>query len=101
VKVLLTQFMRPSGREVPVSAEIDDTLADKVSIIRSYKCRFTCEVLTTNQVSIAIEHEEGDFTIELASNAPNAPTQALEKLIREFKPDEFAEWLNLVRGVVE
>jgi hypothetical protein len=47
-------------------------------------------------VSLAVEHNEGDFDIELCLNGPgeNSPKNALERLIRRFDADEFERWRN-------
>lgn len=92
--VELTQFMRPDGRQVASSCDVSEELKEQYQQLRSLGCRLTCEVLQTSDISLAIEHEEGDYAIELCENAPDKPKAALEKLLRRFKPEEFREWLK-------
>lgn len=86
-----TQFMRPDGHEVHGEITInDDDLYRRAELLLDRGCRFTLEVLTTNQISLAIEgpdpafdDEIGDIGIVVFSNAPGAIEANIEKVIRQ------------------
>lgn len=86
-----TQFMRPDGREVHGEIIInDDDLYRRAELLLDQGCRFTLEVLTTGQVSLAIEgpdpafdDEIGDIGIVVFANTPGAIGANIEKAIRQ------------------
>jgi hypothetical protein len=95
IRIPLTQFLRPDGRTREVWCDdMPSDLAPKMDELTAYGCRLTCEELSTGTVSLAIEHANGDFAIELAENGPgaNSPKNALEKLVRGFDVLEFLRW---------
>ena len=85
------QFMRPDGREVHGEIHIkDDALYHRANGLIEQGCRFTLEVLTTNQISLAVEgpdpaidDEVGDIGIAVFHNAPGAIEANIEKAIRQ------------------
>lgn len=91
MQVIITQFFRPDGRQVPQSIELADDLAPKLKEIQDAGCRLTAEVLTTGMCSFAVEHPDGDFDLELCENGPQVPTKITE-LIRRFDAVKFAAW---------
>ena len=95
IRIPLTQFLRPDGRQRDVWCDnMPSDLAPKMDAITAHRCRLTCEELMSGMVSLAIEHHDGDFDIELAENGagPNSPKNALERLVRRFDADEFEKW---------
>lgn len=64
--VHLTQYLRPDGREVPVSVELSEEHAE-----RAREMILTCEVLMTGHVAIYGRFEDEEFDwCELATNEP-------------------------------
>jgi hypothetical protein len=93
--VKMTQFLRPNGRQVAVTCEgVDNNLQKNYDEIVARKMRVTCEELRTGKVSLALEHEQGDFDMELCDNAPDVPKQALERLLGRFTAANFEKWLE-------
>jgi hypothetical protein len=93
IRIPLTQFLRPDGRTRDVWCDdMPSDLAPNMDAITAHGARLTCEELMT----LAIEHPEGDFDIEICSNGAgeNSPKNALERLIRRFDVDEFEKWLK-------
>ncbi len=98
MEVEFTQYLMPNGRQVKVTININDNLAEQVSLIRAAGVRLTTEVLRTGQVSFAIEHSEGgDFDSELVANGPDVPI-AVDRLIRRFDSISFGKWLRVVNS---
>jgi hypothetical protein len=95
MNVPLTQFLRPNGRQVTVTCkDVNDNLQKNYDEIKANGLRLACEELSTGVVSIALEHDLGDYDMELCQNKPDAPKQALEKLIERFNLADFKHWLN-------
>lgn len=97
IRIPLTQFLRPDGRTQDIWCDdMPSDLAPKMDALTAHGCRLTCEELMTGTVSLAIEHPEGDFDIELAENGagPNSPKNSLERLIRRFDSNSFENWLR-------
>ena len=82
--VPLTQFMRPDGRQVPVTIEVAQDVADKARTIIARGFRFECECLSTGQVSMTItDPEKGDLDIRVRENGPGI-REAVEDMVRRF-----------------
>ena len=75
--VKITQFIAPHGEQRERTCEVPDDCALGYESLKRHGCRLTAEVLMTGAVSQTIEHEEGDFLIEITSNGP-AVQEALE-----------------------
>jgi hypothetical protein len=75
-----TQYMRPDGRAVEGKIPIGDAkLLARAEALIFQGYRFTLEVLTTGQISLAVEGpvpgvegEDGDIGIAVFANAPGA-----------------------------
>ena len=84
-EILITQYLRPYGREAIVRAFVPDELAE---IAQSLV--ISCEQVTPDKALIYAhrkgESDEDELT-ELADNGPgeNSPDKALERLIRRFE----------------
>jgi len=92
MKVSLTQFLLPDGRQRIVETTIHDRLAGQVAAIEECGARLTAEMLTTGEVSMTVEHPKwGDFDIEVVNNGPEVPI-ALERLIERFEKSSFEHW---------
>ena len=94
MQVQITQFIAPSphGEQRIRNCEVPDNCAVGYEALRRKKCRLTAEVLSTGLVLQTIEHEDGDFAIEVTANGPEVQ-QALIKMLREFDGKAFDEWL--------
>jgi len=80
-----TQFMRPTGRPMPVSIKRPDDIATKASAIIDAGYRFECEMLTTGDVSLTVTDDHGDLEIEVVPNGTDVPA-AVDRLVeRAFK----------------
>jgi hypothetical protein len=97
VKVL--QFIPPLRRQEIHTTEVADDCAVGYESMARHNCRLTAEVLSTpgREVSLCIEHEEGDYDNELVRNGP-AVTEALEKMLRRFDGAQFEKWLRIQLG---
>lgn len=95
MKVQVTQFMRPNGRQVLHELEIDDNCKEKYEEIVECGARLTGEQLRTGEVSQTIETVDGDFEIILTKGSDLAENKkALEKIILRFDKVAFEEWKN-------
>lgn len=98
MKVEAVQFLRPDGEQKIVYAEVADDLADNYATMReTCKCRITIELNPGDVVSICIEHEEGDFDIELVPNGPGVQV-ATDRIIRRFNKKNFDRWLAGIKA---
>lgn len=95
--VEITQFIAPRGRQELRKCEVPDDCAVGYESLKRHGCRLTAEVLMTGHVSQTVEHEDGDFLIEITSNGPEVQ-QALIKMLREFDGAKFEEWLKAAQG---
>jgi len=86
-----TQFMRPDGRQVEGEIKVDNPDTHRrASALLGLGYRFTLEVLTTGQVSLAIEgplpemeDEEGDIAISVFRQSPGALQSGLARAVAE------------------
>lgn len=84
MSIPFTQYLRPDGRRQQVSVERSPEIEAIAQEIRAKGYVFTCEVLLTGQVSLAVEspHEdEGDIDIEIVQNGPGVG-EAVDKLVK-------------------
>lgn len=88
MKIQVVQFIRPAGEQRMRSVEVPDDCAVGYEALTRKKCRLTAEVLMTGHVSQCIEHEDGDFAIEVTANGPEVQ-EALVKMIRGFDGASF------------
>lgn len=82
MSIPFTQFMRPDGREKPVTVNRPsdvEILAGKVVEVGG---RFTIEELMTGAVSVACEYDENDVACEIVPNGPQVPG-AVDRVIRD------------------
>lgn len=93
ITVEITQFIAPHGEQRLRHAEVPDDCAVGYEALRRHKCRLTAEVLMGGQVSQCIEHDEGDYAIEITENGP-AVQEALTKMLRDFDGAKFEQWLK-------
>lgn len=91
--VEITQFIAPDGEQRTRQCEVPDDCAVGYESLRRHKCRLTAEVLMDGMVSQCVEHEEGDFLIEVTPNGPPVH-KALVKMLREFDGATFEYWLQ-------
>jgi hypothetical protein len=94
MKIEVIQFMLPDGRQVIREIEIPEELDTQYMAMKECGCRLTCEMLSDFDVSVAIEHEEGDYDIEVVTNYPGLPMTTVSQMLRRFKVKEFKRWLK-------
>lgn len=95
VEMPAVEYVRPNGRRVHHTVEVPKALEDQVLALRERGCWLAGEVLTTGQVSLTIEHKEGDFDGILCPNGPEVQ-EATETLIGRFDAERFDRWLREV-----
>lgn len=78
-----TQFMRPTGRPIPVFIARPENIAAKADRIIANGFRFECESLGTGEISLTITDDERDWAIEVVQNGPQVPA-AVDRLIEGF-----------------
>jgi hypothetical protein len=93
ITVKITQFIQPHGEQRVRFCEVPDDCAVGYEALTRKGCKLTAEVLAMGLVSQTVEHEEGDFLIEITANGP-AVQEALIKMLREFDGAKFDEWLK-------
>lgn len=77
------QYMRPSGRIVPVSVARPDDIAALATRIEAAGYHFECEMLADGTCSFTITNDDGDADIELSENGP-AVHRAIDAMIQRF-----------------
>lgn len=91
----ITQFYLPDGRNRSHKTELPDDCAVGYEAMKRLGCRLTAEVLMTGMVSVTIEHEEGDYDINVVKNGPEVQ-EALAHMLRAFDGAQFEKWLKEV-----
>lgn len=95
MKVEVTQFMRPNGRQVPHQLEVSDKCQEKYDEIVGQGLRLTCEQMMTGQASQTIEAEDFDFDIVITKGSDFDENKAeLEKMILRFDKFKYQEQLK-------
>jgi hypothetical protein len=81
-----TQYLRPDGRQQPVSIDVPQNVYDAAAVLQSRGLRFECEMLTTGEVSLTIHDpiKEQDVDSRVVPNGPGVPG-AVHDLILNFK----------------
>lgn len=80
-RIPFTQYMRPTGRPMPVSIERPADIIAKAEAILSRGLVFECEMLPDGMVSLTItDPDEGDIDIELVANGASVP-DAVDRLV--------------------
>ena len=97
IDVPAVQYMRPDGLLVDVTAPIPIECKAAYDEMTERGCRLAGEVLTTGHVSLTIEHDEGDFAIEVCPNGPEV-REATRRLFSRWSAAEFDRWLAHVLG---
>jgi hypothetical protein len=92
VTVDIVQFIAPHGEQRVRQTEVPDDCAVGYEALRRKNCRLTAEVLMGGQISMCIEHGEGDVAIEVCDNGPSV-LKHLADMIRKFDGAEFDAWL--------
>lgn len=90
MKIELTRFELPFGKKSTVEYEIYDSFYEKYKAIIDNGCRLTIEKLRTGQVSICIEHDYGDFDIQLCRDGDEVAT--IQTLLQKFDVDSLNNW---------
>jgi hypothetical protein len=94
--VEVTEFIPPRGRQEQQHLEVADDCAVGYESLRRHHCRLTAERLTTGSISTCIEHEEGDYDIQIVPHELGKFKEAVEGMLRRFDGAKFEEWLKAV-----
>lgn len=78
-----TQYLRPDGRQVPVTIDRPADVADLAQRIIDRGFRFECEHLTTGHASLTIAGRDDDVDIEVVRNGPDVPV-AVDRMVKRF-----------------
>jgi hypothetical protein len=78
-----TQYLRPDGRQVPVSIDRPVEVADLAHRIIERGFRFECEHLSTGHASLTIAGRDDDEDIEVVPNGPSVPA-AIDRMVKRF-----------------
>jgi hypothetical protein len=98
--VKITQFIPPRRRQEERSCEVPNDCAPGYESLNRHGCRLTAEVLMTGLVSQTVEHEIGDYLVEITPNGPEVQT-ALIKMLHEFDGAKFEKWLELEEEYID
>ncbi len=100
MKVKVIQFMRPNGRQVEQSIEINDKCKENYDKIIKLGGRLTAEQLMTGVVSQTIENEFEDFDITLSEGSNfKENVIKMEEMIMRFDADEYIKRLKQYQEV--
>ncbi len=77
------QYLRPDGRQVPVSIDRPDEIANLARRIIDRGFRFECEHLSTGHASLTIASHDDDEDIEIVRNGPDVPV-AIDRMVKRF-----------------
>jgi hypothetical protein len=94
--VAMTEFIPPRGRQEQEHLEVADDCAVGYEALQRHNCRLTAERLTTGALSTCIEHEEGDYDIQIVPHDAAKFREAVETMLRRFDGAKFEEWLKAV-----
>ena len=92
MKIMITQFLRPDGRQRTYPYKLPEEFRSQMELIQECGCKITCEQLRTWEAVSYVSHEEGDFDMIISAFGKEAD-EALEKMIRRFDKRKFDEWL--------
>lgn len=81
--IYFIQYLRPNGRKEAVSIDRPDDICAKADSIKRQGFRFECETLTTDDVSLTISDDDGDYSVKVVPNGSGIPV-AVDELILEF-----------------
>lgn len=94
ITVKFTRYSQPDGQQRQVETDVADDLGKNVDMIHVAGARLTVELLSTREVSLAVEHpEHGDFDCELIANGPSV-SGAIDRMIRRFDITNFEQWID-------
>lgn len=91
------QFMRPNGRQVPVTIERPDDIEALAQKLVQAGCRLEIEMLTTDQISMAVERG-GDDDLPIAMEiCHNGPTEGAVMGVPECVDKMIADAVRLLK----
>ena len=77
-----TQFLLPDGRQKAVTIDRPREVAERVQFMIKMGCRFEIEMLSTGEISLAVEHGDDTYAIEIVPNGPEVPL-AVDRIVRD------------------
>jgi hypothetical protein len=75
-----TQFLRPDGRQVPVTIDRPAPIEAQAAKLIAAGYRLECEHLQTGDVSFTVTSKDCDEVIEVVANGPQVPA-AVDRLV--------------------
>ena len=80
-KIKFTQYLRPHGRQQTVEFDAAPDMYLRAQKIIGLGAKFEAEILTTNEVSLTVNHNGEDIAIEVVPNGPGV-VEAVGRLIK-------------------
>ena len=67
--IRFTQFLMPDGEKLTSIIQRSDPIANKAAELVAAGCRLEIEALTTGEISMAVEHDDDTWAIEVTPNS--------------------------------
>jgi hypothetical protein len=81
MSIPFTQYLRPNGRRRPMTIDRPQPIEDLASAVDIAGGKFTCEELSTGEVSVACEYGDQDIACEVCPNGPEVEA-AVDRMIK-------------------
>lgn len=105
MRIPVTEFIPPHGRQASTEIDIPDRLADVVQHLSDLDMRLTVEQLSTGKASLTLEQPRlGDFLIEIlpASKATREDcTAKFIEMLESVDIDEVRKWHKVMTRIEE
>lgn len=76
-----TQYLRPNGRQKPITIERPEVIEGMANVVIEAEGRFTIEALPTGEASLICEFNEADIACEVCPNGPGIEA-AVDRLVK-------------------
>ena len=100
MKIMITQFLRPDGRQRMIGCDLPEDLTSQMELIQACDCHIACEQLQTLEAVSYVTHDEGDFDM-IVSACGKSADEALYAMIRRFDKAKFDRWLASMKENTE
>lgn len=100
VEVEVVHYYLPFGKSEVILDKIPASCLPAYEEMRECGCQLTAEILRGGSVSLAIEHEEGDFALVICKNGPEV-IDAIRELFGYWNISEFHAWIDEIKRYEE